>query len=181
VPVGSSHDDARTFDGDMAEMILYNRWLGTGERMAVERHLAERYALAIHQAVLHPHTNFRIAAAGETLVLTRPDGSLADQVEPVNSPPDVSYGRTHEDPNAWAFLSDSTPGAANVSGTLPDLLDPVSFSHPAGFYDGPFELDLAHPDPGAVIVYTLDGSEPDLNNLTGTAYVYRNSYNTAPC
>ena len=180
VPVGSSHDDARTFDGDMAEMILYNRRLGAGERMAVERHLAERYALAIHEAVLHPHTTFRIAAAGETLVLTRPDGSLADQVEPVLSPPDVSYGRTHEDPNAWAFLSDATPGAANVSGTLPDLLDPVSFSHPAGFHDGPFELDLSHPDPGAVIVYTLDGSEPDLNNLTGTAYVYRNSYNNGP-
>lgn len=180
VPVGSSHDDARTFDGDLAEMILYNRPLGAGERIAVERHLAERYALAINQPVLHPHTTFRIAAAGETLVLTRPDGSLADQVEPVLSPPDVSYGRTHEDPNAWAFLSHPTPGTANVSGTLPDPLDPVRFSHPAGFYDGPFELNLAHPDPEAIIVYTLDGSEPELNNLTGTAYIYRNAYNNGP-
>ena len=37
---------------------------------------------------------------------------------------------------------------------------PVEFSHEPGFYSDPFLLELSHPDPEAVIYYSLDGSLP---------------------
>ena len=48
------------------------------------------------------------------------------------------------------------------------LVDPPSFSRPAGFYDGSFELELTSPDPGATIYYTLDSSLPTEES---TAYI----------
>ena len=180
IPVGSSHDDARTFNGDIAEMLLYHRVLSTAERLGVERHLSQKYRLHTHPAVLHPHTSFSVAAAGEPLVLTRPHGATADQIGPVVSWRDVSYGRTVDDPTLWAFLHEATPGAANATPAYPDLLEGVRFSHASGFHHHAFDLALSHPDPDAVILYTLDGSEPDLNNLGGATYTYRNAYNHGP-
>lgn len=46
----------------------------------------------------------------------------------------------------------------------------VAFSHPSGFYDQPFALRLSHPERDAVIYYTLDGSDPDPGNVTGSVY-----------
>ena len=40
------------------------------------------------------HTGFSIRAAGETLILTRPNGTTADRVDPAALPRDISYGRT---------------------------------------------------------------------------------------
>ena len=180
VPVGSSHDDTRTFGGDIAEVLIYNRSLSSAERNAVERHLADKFNLSLDLQTLSPHTNFSIAAAGEPLSLTRPDGTPADHVGPVDLPPDVSYGRSRDDPETWTMLQTATPGAFNDSDPLPDPLAPVQWSHPAGFYSGSFSLQLSHPEPGAVIVYTLDGSEPGIDNLDGTAYQVRNSYNSGP-
>lgn len=52
----------------------------------------------------------------------------------------------------------------------------VAFSHPSGFYDQPFALRLSHPERDAVIYYTLDGSDPDPGNVTGSVYRYKNLY-----
>jgi len=54
------------------------------------------------------------------------------------------------------------------------------FSHQGGFFTEPFFLTLSHPDPDVTIIYTLDGSEPDINNLDGTTYIYKNSYPENP-
>lgn len=180
LPVGSSHDDGRTFGGQIAEMLIYNRGLTGAERNSLERHLALKYDLPLELDKLWPHTNYSIAATGEPLSLTRPDGTLADHVGPVDLPPDVSFGRSRDDPDLWTMLQVATPGAFNDSDPLPDPLEPVQWSHDAGFYNASFSLQLGHPDPGAVIIYTLDGSEPDIENLTGTTYQVRNSYNNGP-
>lgn len=50
-------------------------------------------------------------------------------------------------------------------------VDPPIFSHNSGFYNEPFELTITHSDPEAIIIYTLDGSEPDLATVdSGSAY-----------
>lgn len=58
---------------------------------------------------------------------------------------------------------------------IPELIDTVglSFSHDAGFYNNPFNLDIASPDPEADIIYTLDGSNPQnsTNKFTGDSVV----------
>ncbi|MCU0795200.1 MAG: CotH kinase family protein [Akkermansiaceae bacterium] len=180
LPVGSSFDNSRTFGGQMAEVVLYNRPLSSFERASLSRHFAAKYGLPTSAPAgnLPPHTNFRISASGETLVLTRPDGSTADQVGPVSLPADVSHGRPANAPETWITLETPTPGAAN--GSLPYIPPPppVGFSHPSGIHPQAFTLSLSHPDPTAVIIYTLDGSEPDIAKLGGSNYRFRTSYNT---
>jgi autotransporter-associated beta strand protein len=126
------------------------------------------------------HTSFNIAASGEILTLTRPDASLADQTEAIVAQRDVSRGRRADDPTTWAFFAEATPGAANTTAPEPERLPAVVFSHPGGLHSAGFQLALAHPDPDALIVFTLDGSEPDLANLGGSTYQFRNSYNNGP-
>ncbi|MBU9713514.1 CotH kinase family protein [Evansella tamaricis] len=49
------------------------------------------------------------------------------------------------------------------------LSNTPSFSHPGGFYDSEFELEITSPIQEGVIYYTLDGSEPDpMNNSQRT-------------
>lgn len=57
---------------------------------------------------------------------------------------------------------------------------PPTFSHQGGFHPEAFALTLSHPDPDAIIVFTLDGSDPDIANLEGTTYVYKNQYPQNP-
>ncbi len=127
-----------------------------------------------------PHTSFSIASEGETLSLTSAAGVIMDQIGPVISPRDLPYGRTRSDPTRWAFLAEPTPLAANGWAVMPEQIEPVLCSHASGFYATPFSLVLNHPDPEAIIVYTLDGSEPDIANLGGTVYRYMNSYKSGP-
>lgn len=54
------------------------------------------------------------------------------------------------------------------------------FSHESGFYPEEFELVISHPDPEAKIYYTLDGSDPDPENLKGTTFRYKNEYAQPP-
>lgn len=123
-----------------------------------------------------PHTSFSIASSGEDLLLTRPDGSTADFVAAIAVPRDISRGRRLDQPSVWSYFYEPTPEASNTTPAFDTLIEPVDFSHSAGFYSAPFDLQLSHPDPDASVVFTLDGSEPDIGNLDGTSYLYMNSY-----
>ncbi len=61
---------------------------------------------------------------------------------------------------------------ADTGQTLP----PPVFSHTSGFYSDPFGLLLATSVSGAEIYYTLDGSEPDPDNLNGSTFRYKNEW-----
>lgn len=53
---------------------------------------------------------------------------------------------------------------------------PPVFSADSGFYQQAFTLNLSHENPNVQIVYTLDGSEPTLENLNGKAFNYKTQY-----
>ena len=55
-------------------------------------------------------------------------------------------------------------------------LEPPNFSHESGFYNEKFQLNLTHENPNVQIIYTLDGSDPDINNLNGRTYKYKKRY-----
>lgn len=57
-----------------------------------------------------------------------------------------------------------------------EILAPPNFSHFGGFYEKGFSLHLSHPDPEVILIYTLDGSEPRIENLEGEVYHYKNAY-----
>jgi hypothetical protein len=122
------------------------------------------------------HCNFSISASGEPVLLTAPSGVLVDSMAPVAIPTDVSYGRQPDGTGGWFYFYDPTPGSVNTTAPFQTVLTPPDFSVPSGFYQDTVLLAISHPDPDAVIVYTLDGSMPDINNLTGRHYVYKNQY-----
>lgn len=122
------------------------------------------------------HTNFSIKAEGEEVLLTHHSGTQIDFMEPTPMAPNISYGRYPNGTGAWFFYDESTPGEPNPEPVLFELLSPPEFSHDGGFYSEGFDLVLSHSDPEVSIIYTLDGSEPDIMNLEGTSYQYKNSY-----
>lgn len=64
-----------------------------------------------------PHTNFRISAESETLVLSDAQGRLLDRVSIDNIPKDHSYGLN--DSGAWELFNIPTPGSPNnLSGRI---------------------------------------------------------------
>ncbi len=112
------------------------------------------------------HTNFKISSDGETIVLTRPDGTLQDSLPRAAMGKDVSWGRTPDGGADLVFFAAATPGRSNAGGGQA-VLEPPAFSHSGGFYPAPFDLSISSSDAQATIRYTVDGSEP-----TETSPVY---------
>ena len=113
------------------------------------------------------HTNFKISAEGETLFLSNPDTTQIDSVSAIPLSADISYGRKPDGGNIWYYFNQPTPGEANTSqgfGTISG--DTVKFTFPGGYYPaGSIEVRLSTTDPQDTIVYTLDGSDPAINDL----------------
>jgi hypothetical protein len=126
------------------------------------------------------HTNYSLSSDGEEIVLTNPQGVKADEIPPVRLKSDISYGRLPDGSPALKFFNQPTPGKSNGTSGFNEILLPPVFSHSGGFYGDPFALSLSSTQPGVSIVYTLDGSEPDINNLTGITYPYLNKYRQNP-
>jgi uncharacterized repeat protein (TIGR02543 family) len=122
------------------------------------------------------HTNFKIGAGGETLLLTNGNGLLISGGPSVNLAEDTSYGRQPDGTGSWFFFDTPTPGASNVETGSTTSLEPPTFSHTSGLYTDNFNLTLSTDTQGATIIYTLDGSEPDINNLNGSSFQYKNDY-----
>ncbi len=61
---------------------------------------------------------------------------------------------------ARAFFDAPTPGRPNTEPGFAGFVSPVRFSHPGGFYDAPFEVELTADPPDATIHYTTDGTPP---------------------
>ncbi|GAO30622.1 lamin tail domain-containing protein [Geofilum rubicundum] len=122
------------------------------------------------------HTSFAISSSGEPLLLTNPQGVSIHQIPPVELASDLSYGL--RDGEAGFFFFDApTPGEANTTSGYNEILSGnITFSHTGGFYTSAFDLNIHSDDPTATIYYTLDGSEPDPDNTTGTSYTYKNNY-----
>lgn len=106
------------------------------------------------------HTSFAISAGGEEIVLTRPDGTLIDRFEPIAIPTDFSYGRQPDGTGPWKYFADHTPGAANTNTGYDAILAAPAFSVAGGFFTTNVEVSLSTAHTGAVVRYTLDGSEP---------------------
>ncbi|TVQ84503.1 MAG: T9SS C-terminal target domain-containing protein [Bacteroidetes bacterium] len=126
------------------------------------------------------HTNFSISSSGEELILTDPDGNLISELQPVSIPTDISYGRVPDGTGDWFYFSEPTPGLPNTSEAYSEILTPPQFSSTGGFYSQDFELSLTHPDSEAQIIYTIDGSLPDLANINGKEYPFKNYYPRNP-
>lgn len=126
------------------------------------------------------HTNFAISSGGETITLTAPNGTVVDQIPAILIPQNSSYGRLTDGNSTFVVFTTPTPGQPNIYIEPTTTLQVPEFSMEGGFYSSSFTITLSHPDPAVTIIYTLDGSEPDENNLSGTTYLLKNQYARYP-
>lgn len=59
-------------------------------------------------------------------------------------------------------------------------LEAPEISKESGFYENDFSVTITHPDPQVMILYTLDGSEPTIENITGKEWNYKTYYPLQP-
>lgn len=126
------------------------------------------------------HTNFSISASGEPLLLSDPTGTLIDYVPPVALGTDMSYGRQPDGGSEWFYFEEPTPNTANTTQAYSDWLKQPTLSKRGGFYTETIDIAIESPEQGVVILYTLDGTEPDEANIGGTTYTYKNQYPENP-
>ncbi|MDB4297687.1 CotH kinase family protein [Flavobacteriaceae bacterium] len=121
------------------------------------------------------HTNFKISASGENIYLTDTSRTIIDSFSETIMEDDVSYARV---PNGSGNFVRSVPSPKiiNTQTYADGVVDDPIFSHNPGFYTTDILLKITAPDPDATIIYTLDGSNPDIDNLAGTTYQYKNQY-----
>jgi hypothetical protein len=106
------------------------------------------------------HANFKLDAGGEQVALFDSDGStLIDSVFFDEQMGDISSGRYPDASDNWQFFGVPSPASENIS-VFQGFVDDVKFSHEGGFYETSFSVTIATETKGAVIYYTLDGTEP---------------------
>jgi hypothetical protein len=59
------------------------------------------------------HTNFRLSASGDSLILSTPDVRIIDSVETEEMYSNISLGRASGMGNTWVYFFDATPGSKN--------------------------------------------------------------------
>jgi hypothetical protein len=128
------------------------------------------------------HAGFSLSADGESVALVAPDGtSILDQFTFSAQKPDYSMGRTNDGGETWAYLKPASPKSSNVGATAyQGILSPPVFDVKGGVFASPIEVKIGTNEMGAQIIYTLDGSIPDLQNAQGEIYRYKNNYSYTP-
>ncbi len=106
------------------------------------------------------HADFGLSADGDEVALFDSDGvTRLDRIAFGRQLNDLSYGRYPDGADDLRLMVMPTPGESNVGVTAGVVAD-VQFSHPRGFCDSSFTLELTTATEGADIYYTLDGRAP---------------------
>jgi hypothetical protein len=109
------------------------------------------------------HTNYKLSASGEKLILSDPQGVEMDKITFGVQLTDVSQGRDLDGTGTWGFFTSPTPGASNVSNPFfEDYTKPVPyFSVSGGFFPGAVTLDIQNLSSAGAVYFTTDGSVPN--------------------
>ncbi len=108
------------------------------------------------------HTNFKLDADGEKIILSTSSFVLADSLTFPNQYVNISYGRVTDGATNRGYLSKVTPAAANSYDNATEVLADVVFSKETGRYSGTQSLTLSHQEAGVSIRYTSNGAEPTI-------------------
>lgn len=107
------------------------------------------------------HTNFQIGSGGDYLSLASPSGDLLFETEIPEQRVHVTYGLDAD--NVFGYFEEPTPGAENGV-ALSGFVDDTQFSIDRGFYSEPIDVEVTSATEGAVIRYTVDGTDPTETN-----------------
>ena len=104
------------------------------------------------------HTDFDLKLDGGVILLSKPDGTLADRCLLPALQSDMTYGRP-QGSISYEYITQPTPGSANAKGYPGFAPDPI-FSLKAGQYDDAQQVELTTYDSKDEIHYTLDSTTP---------------------
>lgn len=111
------------------------------------------------------HASFKLDADGGMLYLTSAEGDLLDKITYEASFRNSSLGRVDVNTEQLKIFSHPTPASANdLTSVVQEQVSAPSFSLPAGLYADPHVLEIFMDSTEANIYYTLDGSEPQVND-----------------
>ena len=106
--------------------------------------------------------NFALSA-GETAVLSTPEGELVDRVTLFEQHRNISYGRA-QGQQRYRYFTEVTPGAANAAESYEKKASAVAFSQAGGQHsEKKLTLELSS-DEDVKIYYTTDGTDPTTNS-----------------
>ncbi len=106
------------------------------------------------------HTDFKLSAGGEPLLLTDAAGNLLDSIDTGPMKVDHSRGRHASGGPELYYFRQPTPLGPNTTEAYRAYADPVTMTPPGGWSAGAVAVSLSHPSPTASIHYTLDAREP---------------------
>ncbi len=107
------------------------------------------------------HTNFKLSALGEELVISTPLGVIIDSIKFGSQVSNISMGRKSIDSNELVYFTEPTPGLVNSTKSFFDIVrNSPSFSVKGGIYDSKISLSISNKFHG-IVRYTLDGSQPN--------------------
>jgi hypothetical protein len=133
-------------------------------RAVVETEVSSAFTAVDANANLH--TNFKISGEGETIYLFDPDQNIASEMFVGLAGLDLSTGSQPDATNVNFIFGAPTPGSSNNGAeTFTEILLAPEFSLPNGIYTSAPDITITHQNgPSTTIYYTLDGSEPTVND-----------------
>lgn len=125
------------------------------------------------------HLSFSLSSDGEEVRLYDPTGSiLIDSIIFPKLKTDVSYGKL-SDGTAKFFLPASPNQTNNIANSYLGIVDSPVFSQLGGIFSSPLSLSLSSTD-GSSIIYSVDGTNPNPENISIRSYQYKNTYSFFP-
>ncbi len=106
------------------------------------------------------HLGFSLSGSGEYVGIYEPEDTLLiDCIAFGQQISDVTYGRT-PDGGEWNYFPEPTPGVANETPGLFEILPSPLFSENSIFFTTTLQVAITIDNPEATVRYTLDGSAP---------------------
>ncbi|MBN1508570.1 MAG: chitobiase/beta-hexosaminidase C-terminal domain-containing protein, partial [Sedimentisphaerales bacterium] len=106
------------------------------------------------------HASFSLDASGEEIGLFDKDGvTLIDSIVFGQQMTDVSYGRYPDGNDTWVQMPFPNPGIPNFI-IYQGIVKKPKFNFDHGFFDREFSVAITCPTEGAMIYYTIDGTDP---------------------
>lgn len=104
------------------------------------------------------HTNFKVSASGEVLLLSDPSNNILDNLLTENMAADQSHGRLPDGSQNFVPLSAYSPAASN------NVADYLLISRKGGFYEKPFYVQIESAL-GDSVFCTTDGKLPTRDDV----------------
>lgn len=122
------------------------------------------------------HASFKLSNGSEPVILSYPDSSRVDRLDPGPLISDTTVGRARDDLQTFYLFGSgqATPDEANHefgAGAPDPFIQAPMFSVRGGVFGGPVTLDLVGPIEGNIVRYTVDGSEPDGGSIVANGSI----------